>query len=498
MTGRAAPTSRSFPSVAPAACLLVAECATASLLFGALVRAPGGTHADAPFPLLALCALPALLATATVARRVAGAARRGAVLMLPLVACWVLGACVQDAVVGAAPGAPLTPWALAGAPARLALVALVSSGLVVARAGVLGRREPSVSAAGASAITVAALFALVLFIAAIHHRTPFFAALAVHGAVLLAVAVPAASVGWALARERSLERSAGRALAPAGSLTLVALAVPMAGVVALGALGAAIAGPLAPLVGHLLVALGRGVGSLLASLLHLLGRSAPRLHVPTPKLKVPPAPVIRPVRRLPARGAAPRWLSIVVLALAAAAAGGLLALIAVVLSRRFRRRRRAAEDAAALERSSVFSWRHLRDQLASLWRRRPATPTATPPIPPVPSPHAPAGVRGQYRRFLTALGAAGLGRRAAETADELAQRLRSAPLAAESAPLESLTALYRRARYDQGAEPAEEVATASQLVDALTAALGAPLEGVAPHPRDAPRAPGTGSAPAGS
>lgn len=459
--------------VVPAALVTVESTWAAALLF-ALARSHGSVHRDVPF--LAL-AVPATLAAAAVGME----RRRPSRLRLTaaigsLVAIWLVTAIAYDAgVLGGSVLDVLHPWRLSGGTATSSALCLFVCGAATARGATAARKAVSMTEASASVLIGAVVVTLLLVSAAAHH-SPFFSALGAMTTDLLLLGAPLAVAVLALVRERALEqdRSTRTVRAPR-SASLLAVAVPAAIAVGVGIGTVAVLALVAPPIGHGVAAAARQLGHGIGVLLGLIARHAPTLKV-HPHLRatsVPAAPPLSGARSRPS-ASTPVWLGVLVWSAVAVVAGTLLVVAVRLAWRLLSRRRHHADDAADDEvRESVFSLRHLLAQVRRLLAARVNRPRAAPAA--SSAGHdvegAAASVRGEYRRLLHGVRAAGKGRRLDETPLELAGRLAGETSRCDRGALDELTSLYDAVRYAQRPEPDDGVARAAMLVDRLVATL---------------------------
>lgn len=469
--------------VVPAALALV-EASWLWAFLAATAHVAPRRRADVPFLAVLLPALLGLLVSATLARRRMRPWRRDVLAVLAVLAGAALTAGALGALYlhGSFVRFAFEPFAVPGgaAGAGAALAWFVAS-ISWARGTWLGWREPSHSAAVRSVLLAGAAFVVFFLVAAARRHEPGFAAELVPAAVLFVVSCPAATAALALVNERELERWRLRGQGARPSLSwFFAVFVPMALVAGAGLLAAAAVGPLGRLtvrglrdvavwIGHLLLALARLIGRLFH------GRLAEARRLQPAHRLVPVLPRTHPAHL-------PAWLAALAEALGALVALVVLVLVArlaIGLARRLRRRRARGPGSPAAEelRESLFSWRHLLDQLLGVFRRRLASMRlrrleTAPPSPGTGQRAADeATVREHYRRFLLAARRAGSGRAPSETPLELEQRLLAGlQLGAELGPLAPLTALYDDARYG-GLGGSDEAAVAAGHSEALVAAL---------------------------
>ena len=447
----------------------------------------GGAHRDVPFLALAVPGALAGLATLVATRWAADARRAALALGGPLTALWLASAAVYDAaVLHAGLLDAVHPWSLSGSAGSATVLALVVAGIAVLRGVWIGADEPALSTVVFSVATGAAVFLVVLVVAALHGHDAFAHAIAHDAATLLLVAFPGAIATLALVHERDLERqSLRRPLATPSAGWLLAIGVPMAAVGGLAVLVVFVLAPVAPLVGRLVGGVGRGIAALLTALARLLGHLAIHAHARAPRGVGPalaklPAAALRPAH-------VPGWLVGVGIALGVALGAGACVLLVRLWRRRPRRRSartRRAIPALDEQRDSVFSFAHLLDQIrAALGRigaRARDAAAGDGGVAAEGGDAEPYSVRREYRRLLRAARLAGKGRGRGETPLELARRLGGADASRELSPdagLRRLTELYDDIRYGGAPASARDGAAASELVDAVVALLATPGEG---------------------
>lgn len=320
------------------------------------------------------------------------------------------------------------------------------------------------------------------------HSGPFGAATGAAG-WLFFVSFPLAAAAIALVHQRDLERAvlARASSRPSGTWVAV-LAAPMAGVALVSLLLAVLVGPAAPTVGRAAAwtasTIWSGLRAAAVWLWDLLPRGHPShrppdlkgLLGPAHRLRLAPAPKHTAVTIPAVIGDV--LIAIVVLGVAAL----------VITHVHLPRRSRPAAVAGDEERDSLFSWRHLFDQVrAALARlfarfrlrpRRRAHSAALSGFPAgagvegLPDPET---VREVYRGMLVAAREAGSPRGQAETSHELARRfagvLSLAPEAGDR--LSRLTERYEAVRYGSAADAEAEQAAADAgvVIPAMRAAL---------------------------
>jgi hypothetical protein len=248
--------------------------------------------------------------------------------------------------------------------------------------------------------------------------------------------------------------------------------VPMLVVAAVGLLIGAGIGPVAPKVGRgierAVLAVARAIAALARAIGRLFARGRPArvvYHSSASPLRTKPSPP--PVVTSNWTAHVPGIVGIIVLALVF----GILAIVIARGAHRFSVRRNPSTPAGDEERDSVFSWRHLWDQLRTLFMRlfsrsyRQPAQEASGTLSVLAASRS--GVRHEYGRFLRETGRAGLGRYPQETTREFARRLQSVPslAAGRTDDLQLLTNLYDRVRYGNYVGTQRDVATARSLVD---------------------------------
>lgn len=516
--------------------LAVGEAGWASLLLGAAYNGRHRPAVDLPFLALAMAAAAAVIVTSwggrVAARRFAspshldgstpGVAHRDAAgagtpsrlarlrrwvrVRLPiwwraevlvLVPVVVIGMAITAGVISelSVPGSfgrvAVEPWSSVGhRPAVVAGAAWLVSILAWVRGIWLGRFTLSTRHVLWSMGLAGAAFVGIFAGRAAHHSEQFGAATAAAG-WLFFISFPLTAATVALVHQRDLERAvlARASTRPSGTWVAV-LAMPMAGVALVSLLLAVVVGPAAPVIGRAIGRAASAVWSALVAAARWLADLLPRGH---PR-SLPPALGGKGKARHgalihlpPPRHTftAPAIVGEVLLALVLAAA-------AFWLIRRIHlpHRPRAEATDGSEERDSLFTWRHLFEQLrAALARlasrlrpRRRRRPSRSPARSPVRSevPGAAAGsdprsVREVYRGMLAVAREGGAPRGRAETSQELAGRFtRGLELSAESSEhLVHLTGLYEAVRYGSAPDADHDEASrdAGAVIPALRAAL---------------------------
>lgn len=325
-------------------------------------------------------------------------------------------------------------------------------------------------------------FIILFAVLATHHRSVLHAA-APWGAGLFVVFFAGAVAVLALLRHAELGADAFQRPGPRPSgAWFVILALPMLITAGLGLALAAGAGPVAPRIGQgvawLLGGLVRAVSAVARSFGHLFPSAhSPRKPQPSPLSPVRAPSVSSHAVASHAAFHVPTFVGFIVLLVAVAVLIG-----AVVRGARWLSLRRTPRAVAApMEHGSLFSWRHLWEQLVALLGRlrrgrRPDTAAqARRPANLVEA--ARPGVRGEYTRFLRETARAGIPRRPEETPREFARRIHTQPSAGaqqQAGEVDQLTSLYDRVRYGGYVGSGRDVAMARSLVDQVLRSLTAP------------------------
>jgi hypothetical protein len=241
-------------------------------------------------------------------------------------------------------------------------------------------------------------------------------------------------------------------------------------------------GPAAPLVGRGVAWVAEGMWWLivtpLSALWHLLPTSHTQPPISAARNGLHPVPVVAPATHTTSTTQIPSVIGYVFFAVA-------LVVVAVLIIRYLRPLGRGgrgpADVAEGEERDSVFSWRHLADQLrhalTTLFTRRHRRSTR-PAVVAVPDtsgrdPEA-ESVRQAYRRMLKAARSSGQGRAANETPLELQRRLGAGPAAGAADALAELTDLYDGVRYGEHESAERDLGRAVAHASAVSTALKTP------------------------
>lgn len=461
--------------ITPAA-IVVAEATCASLLIDAVLTSSRGYHMSLSFWAVAL---PALAATAV---SLASARLRRWRWRAPvLAAAVVVGAALTAGMIselgrsGSFWRVISQPWNVTGhAAAVTALTAWIVTALAWSRGCWAGISSPSFRQTAVSAGLGAAAFIGIIIGRGAADPSAFRTATSATG-WLLFVWFPLVVVALALVHERDLEQQILRCPgAPPGAVWFSVLAVPMLVVALIAVLVAVAVGPLSSLAAT-------GVTKVAQAIWWLMQKLADRFsHVqlgthsvsrPTPSR----LPTLHSVAPLAPRSTVrvPPFVAIIVVA----AVGAVLVLVVLRHLRPLSRRRPPADTAVNEERDSVFSWRHLFDQLrgllAGLLRRLRRSPAAGQPVTEavVERELDEATVRRAYRSMLLAARASGQPRKPPETSGEFQRRLANGPGAAAAGELTRLTSLYEAARYGELAFDGPAVARAYGYAEAVSAAV---------------------------
>jgi Domain of unknown function (DUF4129) len=543
-TGPTRTASSWLHSVIVPAMLAVAEAGWASLLLGASFNGAHRPPVDLTFLVVALPAVAGVLLGATGSRLAGGwrpralgaapirvstatgdrgrwrrmAARWPQVLRVPaglrpqvliLVPVAIVGMALTAGLIsersasGSLTRVAIQPWSSVGhRPAVVAGAAWFVAILAWVRGTWLGGWTLSFRHAAWSLVLAGAAYIGIFAGRTADHEHAFRAATGASG-WLFFISFPLAAAAIALVHQRDLEREVlTRASSRPSGAWVGVLALPMAGIAAVGLLLAVVVGPAAPIVGRgagdAAVVVWTGVRDAAVWLWDLIPRGHPNGKVPT----LQPVPQKAPAAT--AHAVAAGHGRFTVPAIAGEVIGALLVLAVVVYLFRhvhFPRFARPAAIESDEERDSVFTWQHLWAQLRAAVRgllrrlvpRRRRRPSA-------PSP-ASAGsnaddevlartVRDAYRHLLVAARRAGAPRREPETAQEMAGRFTGQLDADAAGHLRDLTGLYESVRYggfDAGdPEHRRAVADADLVIPALIAALSPPEPPAAPKPTATP------------
>jgi hypothetical protein len=471
------------------ACLVVGEATWVALLVNAAYNASHGPRVRLPFLVFAIAPVAALTAVALTGRLHWPWWRR--TLLVAGIA--VVGAAVTAGGIAALtqPGAGLrtavAPWTsrahhvatVAGAAWLVAVAAWVRGTWLG------GARPPFARAVRSAAISAVALIGIFAGRAAAHDVA--FRAATGDAGVLLFVFFPLTGTALLLIRQQELEHEALlRSSSGPGMAWLSVLGAPLLAIAGLCLLVTVAIGPAARGADRAGFSVLRAVGWVLAALGRLLRAGGAR---GAPVVRAHSAP--SPAPALPLYGA-PHVLTVPGAVWDALAAVAALVVVVVVVKyvRPFWPERRRPRRALAVdeERDSVFTWAHLRAQLAVAlrrvlqrllallrpFRRRRGLLDAGPPGA-GPAPRgggAPLdGVRADYRRVLVAARRSGAPRAPAETAAEFEARLTGGALMGEPEALHDLTALYERARYGDATLTGPERQHAAQSADVVIEGL---------------------------
>ncbi len=401
-----------------------------------------------------------------------------------------VAALASAGVLGAAAWAVLLRWWV-GSGEAATVAAVVVATLVWGRGLWLGATRPTRRHAVRSAVLSSALFVVAVINIGFGLFDFRVGTVATGAMVVLFVTTTTLTLSALRQRELAVAHT-GAADDGAGTRPLVVLALPLAALVAgallVTAVGWAAAGPTSRAVG----AAGSRASDVVGGWFDDGTPAAPTTTAP---------PVVGPSpddASSPGRIQVPGVL--VLIAFMAVAAAGLVVGTAALrhlplFSRLGRVRggpRPEPEPEAAEERATVFSWRHLLDQLRAglatrrgrrrARRHRHGGPADVAPVLPVEA------VRLRFREVLVAMRAAGRGRTRTETADELAAREGGRLDVGPARALERLAGLYDEVRYGPDhvdGDPGDEAARAAVAVlEALddTAAGRGPAPGVGARP----------------
>jgi hypothetical protein len=487
----------SFPRrVAIPLVVVAVEAAWLSVWLAALFAMGPGGRSHLPFVAVAIPgALGVILASGSTRPRWPRSMRLAVVLVTGAAGVALSGWALTSLLDGSISAWIVHPWAVAGhAVGGEEALAFFVAVLAWARGLWLGWEEPNSGAVAGSVILDGAAFGLFFLLAALERHDHRFTSTVDQAAVLLLVCSPAALAALALAKERGRVR--GESIRPSVDW-LAAVLAPLF-VVAAVALLIGLAGD----------PLGHGIGAFFADadrfLRHLFQgtvQSKPR-NIPPKGGRVAKQP---PLSRRKIR--TPLWLELLlagfvgVVAVLLIAAAAKLRLVRRTTARRHSRAELLEPDGAQEHADSVFSWKHLLDQLVAAlsrllerFRRRSALPTSTESLV-APAGEAPGGslvvvsVRSHYRRVLRAARLAGHGRWLAETPRELRRRLAADVAADDDLPalasgfaderaLHELTEIYDLARYASDPTPPagrllgeDDVTRAGRCADLLCESL---------------------------
>jgi Domain of unknown function (DUF4129) len=457
--------------------LVGAEATWASLCLSAAVNSSRHFSMDLPFAAVAVPAVTAAGLCALIGRPKWRWWWRAAlvVVLVPVGTTITAGMVSQYSVPGSFVAVAYHPWSIVGrVPSATAALAWFVASVSWVRGAWLGLQNLSFRHALSSVVTSSCAF-IVLFAVlasnperALHAATP-------DAAALFVVFFTGAVAVLALLRERDLETEAlGNAGSRPSAVWIGVLGIPMLIVAGLALLVAAGVGPLAPAVGRGTARAVLAVAGAIAALALAIGRLFPRGH---PSKVHPPAsgsplqarPVSPQVVTSHGTVHVPEVVGIIALALVV----GFVAIVIVRGVRRLSVRRGPTTRAIDEETDSVFSWRHLFEQLCALLvglftRKRHQTAQGT--LGTIAMLEAQgSGVRREYSRFLGESGSAGIAKYPYETTREFARRLQSpaSVLAGDADDLQLLTDLYDRVRYGGYVDSGYDVATAGTLVDRL-------------------------------
>jgi hypothetical protein len=447
------------------ACLVVGEATWVALLVNASYNASQGPHVRLPFLGFAVAPVVALTAVASISRFDWRWWRRAALVGgVVVIGAAVTAGCITALTVPSASWKVATePWTSRGH--RMATVAGAAWFVTVAawvRGTWLGVRRPAFAHAARSAALSATVFVGIFAGRAAAHDVAFRATTGDAGALLF-VFVPLTGTALLLIRQQELEREVLlRSSSGPGMAWLSVLGAPLLAIAGLSLLAAVAAGPAVRGAGRAGLVVLRAIGWVFAALGRLFRGGAPgtapvaRRPTVVQPAQIPHLPTAHHVVTVP--GAV--WDAL------GALAGVLAVWFLVKYVRPFwpRRWRPPPTLAAEEERDSVFTWKHLRAQVAGALRRLLQRLLAW--LHPVRRRQRARqldlasvksagfgdgvsldGVRADYLRVLVAARQSGSPRAPAETANEFEMRLAPDLRLDAPAALHDLTGLYRQVRY---------------------------------------------------
>jgi Domain of unknown function (DUF4129) len=512
-TGRSLTFSRKV--IAPAAmAIVVAEATWVSLLVVAIANAALGGRVSVSFLALALPAVVAVTLGAQRTRRAKTWPRRAALLAPAM----LVGAILTAGVIGELSRSgsflrvAVEPWTASGHDMGISAAAAWAVAVLAWGRGVwLGVAPPSFrQTAWSAGLGGVVLFGIVIGRAEGNH-TPFSAATGAT-AWLLLVWFAFAATALTLVRKRDLEQEVlRRSQSQPDTVWMTVIGGPLVSV-ALVALVIAVAfGPAASIIGHGVALVAGAIGWLISTIAHAIstvvhpahghrtvGKSGAHVHHKATSVThphhAPGKTRQKTLDRKVGHNSTTPWLAVAAAVPATFLLLGVCYLFTLGRPRRARRPRLTdvAEDE---ERDTVFTWRHLANQLKGalralreLLRRRqrrlrraPAPSDTTHPTVPSEDPTGGNTVRHAYRRMLITARASGSPRTPAETTHELQGRLSDGPAASAAKALAGLTVLYDAERYGE-VETDEPARThAVDQADAVSSALREQEQTVAPR-----------------
>jgi hypothetical protein len=460
------------------AVLVGTEATWASLCLSAAVNSSRHFSMDLPFAAVAIPAVGATMLcslTGRLTRRWWSRTVLVAVLVIVGVAA-TAGAVSQLSLAGSFGAVAYHPWTVVGRiPSDTAALAWFVASVTWARGTWLALQKVSFRHACASVAISTCAFVILFAVlatnpqAALHAATP-------DAATLFILFFAGAIAVLALVRQRDLESEAlQRPTSRPSAVWLTVLAGPMLIVAGFALLVAVIVGPLSPLVGRALERAILAVGAVIGAAGRAIGRILPSAHPvrpdgTRPRSRVKDQPFAIRTTTSHKVGHVPEVIGIIIVVVL------VIAILAFVILRgvRWISVRRTPRTAASVHelRESLFSWRHLWEQLRTLLMRlvgrREHSRLQVDNEPTTVDVASGSGVRGEYRRFLREIGRTKVPKNPEETTREFARRLRSlppAPSAEQAAGVDHLTRLYERVRYGGLADNARDVELAQLLVD---------------------------------